>query len=117
MASKPESSATPLEGGRPLHPGTAVILYNTRTGVIFSTHYFSVSNGAKLPDRDELERVALEHAVKDGCQPSIHKVLHVDPATVKRGVGYRVAKGVLREVKAGRLTPKPLAAKRFSKSR
>jgi hypothetical protein len=108
---------TPLEGGGPLQPAAAVILYNRRTGVIFSTHYFSATNDAKLPDKDELERVALEHAAKDGCEARTHKALHVDPAALKRGVGYRVAKGVLAEVKAGRLTPKPLAANRSSTSR
>jgi hypothetical protein len=106
---------TTVEGGGQLQPEAAVILYNRRTGVIFSTHYFSATNDAKLPDKQELERVALEHAVKDGCEASMHKSLHVDPAALKRGVGYRVAKGVLTEIKAGRLIPKPLRADRSSR--
>ena len=112
MATEPKSSMILLEGGGPLQPAVAVILYNHRTGVIFSTHYFSAVNDAKLPDKDELERVALEHAARDGCKASTHKALHVDPAALKRGVGYRVAKGKLAEVKAGRITPKPLTTKR-----
>jgi hypothetical protein len=103
---------TLLEGAGPLQPAAAVILYNRRTGVIFSTHYFSATNDAKLPNKDELERVALQHAAKDGCEASMHTALHVDPTALKRGVGYRVAKGVLTEIKAGRLTPKPLRANR-----
>ena len=113
MATEPSTSMTPLEAA--LQPAAAVILYNHRTGVIFSTHYFGVVNGAELPDKDELERVALEQATKDGCKLSTHKALHVDPATLKRGVGYRVAKGKLTQVRAGRL--KPLSASRSSKSR
>ena len=54
MATEPKSSMTLLEGGGPLQPAAAVILYNHRTGVIFSTHYFSAVNDAKLPDKDEL---------------------------------------------------------------
>jgi hypothetical protein len=117
MATKPKPSMSPLEGGGPLQPAAAVILYNHRTGVIFSTHYFSTVDDAQLPDKDELERVALEHAAKDGCKVSTHKALHVDPAALKRGVGYRVAKGKLTEVKAGRLRPKALSASRSSTSR
>jgi hypothetical protein len=108
MASKSKASATLPEGGGPLQPATAVILYNRRTGVIFSTHYFSATSGAKLPDKDELEQIAVAHAAKDGCDARTHKALHVDPAALKRGVGYRVsvAKGVLAEVKAGRQRPR-----------
>ena len=114
MATETNSSMTPLEGGT-LEPAAAVILYNHRTGVIFSTHYFSVVNDAKLPDKGELERVALEQAAKDGCKLSTHKVLHIGPAELKRGVGYRVGKGRLTEIRAARL--KPLSANRSSRSR
>ena len=117
MATEPRPSMTLREGGGPSQPASAVILYNHRTGVIFSTHYFSAVDNAKLPDKDELERVALEHAAKDGCKLTSHKALHVNPAELKRGVGYRIAKGRLTEVKAGRLTPKRLASKRSSTSR
>lgn len=106
------TSATPdLQGSGPLQPAVAVILYHHRTGAIFSTHYFAAVEGVKLPERDELERVALAHATRDGCDAKAHKVLHVDPTTVKRGVGYRVAvgKGRLIEVKASRLKPHSLA--------
>src|SRR5258708_38951392 len=110
MGRKSKSSATMLEGGGPLQPATAVILYNRRTGVIFSTHYFSATSDAKLPDKEELERVALTHATKDGCDARTHKALHVDPAMLTRGVGYRVsiAKGLLAEVKAGTRRPRSL---------
>jgi len=108
MARNSKASGSLLEGGGPLQPATAVILYNRRTGVIFTTHYFSATHNAKLPEKAELERVALAHATKDGCDAGTHKALHVDPATLKRGVGYRVsiAKGVLAEVKAGRQRPR-----------
>ena len=107
------TSATPeelLQGSGPLQPAAAVILYHHRTGAIFSTHYFAAVEGVKLPERDELARVALAHATQDGCDAKTHKVLHVDPATVKRGVGYRVAvaKATLAEVKASRLKPHSL---------
>jgi hypothetical protein len=62
MARKSKSSATMLEGGGPLQPATAVILYNRRTGVIFSTHYFSATSDAKLPDKEELD-VELQQVV------------------------------------------------------
>ena len=102
------TSASPeelLQGSGPLQPAAAVLLYHHRTGAIFSTHYFAAVAGVKLPERDELERVALAHASRDGCDTKSHKVLHVDPATIKRGVGYRVAvaKATLAEVKTSRL--------------
>lgn len=107
------TSATPeasLQGSGPLQPAAAVILYHHRTGAIFSTHYFGAVEGVELPERDELERVAVAHATRDGCDAKTYKVLHVDPATIKRGVGYRVsvAKATLAEVKTGRLKPHSL---------
>jgi hypothetical protein len=110
MARKSKAPASLPQGHGPLQPATAIILYNRRTGVIFSTHYFSAGNGAKLPDKDELERVALARATKDGCDARTHKALHVDPVTLKRGVGYcvSIAKGVLAEVKPGRQRPRSL---------
>ena len=116
MAKKPKSPMATLKDG-PLEPASAVVLYNRRTGVIFSTHYFSVTNDATLPDTDELERVAREHAAKDGCDARTHDALHVDPAALKLGVSYRVRKGVLTEVKADNRAPKPLAATRSKPSR
>lgn len=94
----------------PLQPAAAVILYHQRTGAIFSTHYFAAVPGVTLPERDELEKVALAHATRDGCDTPTHKMLHVDPATIKRGVGYKVAvaKGTLAEVKAKRQRPHSL---------
>ena len=48
--------------------------------------------------------------LETAAMPRLHKVLHVDPATVKRGVAYRVAvaKATLTEVKASRLKPHSL---------
>jgi hypothetical protein len=87
-----------------------VVIYHHRTGAIFSTHYFAAVPGVTLPERDELEKVALAHATRDGCDARTHKVLHVDPATIKRGVGYKVsvAKAMLAEVKAKRQAPRSL---------
>ena len=100
----------PIPGAGPLQPAAAVVLYHHRTGAIFSTHYFAAVAGAVLPERDELEKVALAHATGDGCDARTHKALHVDPATIKRGVGYRVAvaKVTLAEVKAKRQKPHSL---------
>ena len=100
----------PTPDAGPLQPAAAVILYHHRTGTIFSTHYFAAVPGVTLPARDELEKVALSHATRDGCDSRTHKVLHVDPATIKRGVGYRVAvaKAALVEVKAKRQAPRSL---------
>ena len=95
-----------------LQPEAAVILYNTRTGMISHTHYFSAANGGKLPEKEELERVAYAHAEKDGCSIRTHKAMHIDPTTLKRGMGYRVVvrkrAPVLVEVKAGRHRPQSL---------
>jgi hypothetical protein len=107
------TSATPEklpQDGGPLQPAAAVILYHQRTGTIFSTHFFGAVEGVKLPAKDELEKVALAHATRDGCDAKTHKVLHVDPATIKRGVKYRVAvaKAALAEVKPGRQRPRSL---------
>ncbi|MBV8191901.1 MAG: hypothetical protein JOY64_03345 [Alphaproteobacteria bacterium] len=77
--------------GRRLQPQAAVFLYHQRTGRLSHTHFFAAAPGAELPPREELERVALAHAEKDGCNLRRHKVLHVDPATLKPGTGYRVS--------------------------
>jgi len=47
----------------------------------------------------------MAHATRDGLDAKAHKLLHVDPTMLKRGVGYRiaVAKATLAEVKASRL--------------
>ena len=68
------------------------------------THFFSAAPGAELPPQDELERVAYAYAEKDGCNVRQHKALHVDPATLKPGTGYRVsvAKRTLVELKPHR---------------
>jgi hypothetical protein len=97
---------------KPLQPETAVILYNQRTGVISHTHFFSAANGGTLPGKEELERVAYAHAEKDGCNIRTHKAIHVDPATLTRGLSYRVSvkkrAPVLVEVKVGRHRPQCL---------
>ena len=102
---KPRPSA---DAGRMLQPAAVVILYHQRTGTISHTHFFSAANGAQLPDKRELERIACAHAEKDGCNVRLHKALHVDPATLKRGTAYRVSanKRVLAEVKARRQRPR-----------
>ncbi len=101
---------TPVPPRGPLQPAAAVILYHHRTGAIFSTHYFAAIDGVSLPQRDELEKVALAHATRDGCDARTHKVLHVDPAAIRRGVAYRVAvaRATLAEVKAKRPAPRSL---------
>jgi DNA topoisomerase IB len=93
-----------------LEPGVAVVLYHGKTGAIFSTHYFSASAGAELPGKEELERIALSEAARDGCKATQHKALHVDPATLQRGVSYRVSikKQVLKAV--GQKRPRKLSA-------
>lgn len=98
--SKP-SAADPHEN-EPLQAATAVVLYNKRTGAIFGIHYFGAAAGVDLPGEDELERVALSQAAKDGCDARTHNALHVDPSSLRRGVSYRVsvAKKTLVEVKA-----------------
>jgi hypothetical protein len=72
--------------------------------VLSHTHFFSIAPGAELPPRDELERVAYAYAEKDGCNVRQHRALHVDPATLKPGTGYRVsvAKRTLVELKPRR---------------
>jgi hypothetical protein len=109
----------PLEAGGPSQPQSTVILHNRRTGAIFSTHYFSAAPGATLPDKEELKRVALAHAAKDGCDTGTHKALHLDPAALERGIAYRVSppKGVLTAVKTRRRRTQSLTAGRSSKSR
>jgi hypothetical protein len=94
--------------GKTLQPEAVVILYHQRSGAIAHTHFFSAANGARLPDKDKLEHMAFGHAEKDGCNVRMHKALHVDPATLKRGTGYRVspAKRALVEVKASRQRPR-----------
>ena len=104
MAARPSHPARSSNGGRVLQPQTAVFLYHKRTGVISHTHFFSAAAGAELPPQDELERVAYAHAEKDGCNVRQHKALHVDPATLKPGTGYRVSvtKRILVELKPRR---------------
>jgi hypothetical protein len=79
----------------------ALVLYNKSTGAVFAIHYFGAADGVDLPDEDELERVALANAARDGCNARTHKVLHVDPSLLRPGVSYRVsiAKRTLVEAK------------------
>jgi hypothetical protein len=104
MAGRTSNPTPSPDGGRMLQPQAAVFLYHQRTGVLSHTHFFSAAPGAELPPRDELERVAYAYAEKDGCNVRQHKALHVDPATLKPGTGYRVsvAKGTLVELKPKR---------------
>ena len=110
MAPRPSTRQSASDLPKPLQPETAVILYNERTGVISHMHFFSAANGGSLPDRQELERVAYAHAEKDGCNVRSHKAIHVAPATLKRGMSYRVSvkKRVLVAVKARRQRPQSL---------
>jgi hypothetical protein len=110
MARKPKAPGNPIAGGGPLRPAAAVILYNRRTGAILNTHYFSAVHGARLPERAELERIAMAQAARDGSEIRMHLALHVDPAALQRGVAYRVspAKRMLAAVKAGRQKPRSL---------
>src|SRR5690242_18182241 len=103
MAVRP-SDSPPTARDRMLQAQAAVVLYHQRTGVLFHTHFFSAVPGVELPPRDELERLAYAHAERDGCNVRQHKALHVDPATLKPGTGYRVsvAKRALVELKAPR---------------
>lgn len=108
MATRVPEPPSSLGINKPLQPEAAVILYHQRTGAIAHTHFFSAANGARLPDKEEFERVAYAHAEKDGCNVRMHRALHVDPATLKRGTGYRVslARRALVEVKAPRQRPR-----------
>ena len=87
-----------------------MVLYNKSTGAIFAIHYFGAADGIDLPEDDELERVALSNAAKDGCDARTHKALHVDPASLRRGASYRVSvtKRTLVEVKSRRKGPSKL---------
>jgi hypothetical protein len=86
-----------------------VILYDKRTGAICHVHFFSATKGAKLPDKKELESVAFAHAGKDGHDIRMHNAMHVDPATLKRGMGYRISvrkrTPALVEIKPRKLKP------------
>lgn len=103
---KDESKAT--EGGL-LEPAAAIVVYHRETGAIFATHHFSVASGAELPDRHELERLALETAAGDGCEAERHAVLHVEPKALRRGMGYRVLEGALVEVERDGLAAEVLS--------
>jgi hypothetical protein len=95
-----------------LEPAAAVILYHGKTGAIFSTHYFSAGAGAELPAKDELERIAVAAAARDGCKTARHLALHIDPAELQRGVHYRISlkKGTLARVEKKRSKKLPALA-------
>jgi hypothetical protein len=89
MARKRRKADVPT--GKRLEPAAAVVVYDGKTGAIFGSHLFSVAEGAELPERGELDRIALAHAARDGCDVRRHKVLHVDPTTLKPGCHYAVS--------------------------
>ena len=108
MATRRPAPRPPSDAAKTLQPRAMVILYHQRTGAISHTHFFSAANGAKLPDRKELERIAYAHAERDGCKVEMHKALHAEPAALQPGTGYRVsvAKRALVEVKSKRQRPR-----------
>ena len=110
MPNKSKPSVTDPQKNGLLQAATAVVLYNKRTGVIFGIHYFGAADGIALPDADELERVALSQAAKDGCDAGTHNTFHVDPSSLRPGVSYRVsvAKRTLVEVKVRKKGPRRL---------
>ena len=89
MARKSRKADVPL--GTRLEPAAAVVVYNGRTGAIFGSHLFSAVDGVALPERAELDRIALAHAARDGCDVRRHKVLHVDPTALRPGCHYAVS--------------------------
>jgi hypothetical protein len=89
MARKSRKADVP--SGRRLQPAAAVVVYDSRTGAIFGSHLFSAVDGAALPERAELDRIALAHAACDGCDLRRHKVLHVEPGALRKGCHYAVA--------------------------
>lgn len=86
--------------GGMVEPVAAVVIHDRETGAIFATHHFGVADGAELPDREELERLALETAAGDGCEVARHAVLYVEPKALRRGVAYRVEGEALVEIEA-----------------
>ena len=89
MARKRSKVDAPMAKGP--EPAAAVVIYDGRTGAIFGTHFFSTRDGANLPEPPELERIALSHAARDGCDTRRHRVLHVDPVALKPGYHYAVS--------------------------
>lgn len=109
MAKHSKTRPSPPTADKLLTPEIAVILYNKRTGAICHVHFFSATKGVKLPDKKQLEEVASAHAVKDGHDIQMHRAMHISPASLKRGVGYRISVNKrapsLVEVKPGKLKP------------
>ena len=86
-----KSRKADVSSGKRLEPAAAVVIYDGRTGAIFGSHLFSAAEGATLPERAELNRIALAHAARDGCDVRRHKVLHIDPAALRPGCHYAVS--------------------------
>ncbi|QIF04622.1 hypothetical protein [Roseimicrobium sp. ORNL1] len=109
MAKHPKTRPSSPSADKLLAPEVAVILYNKQTGVICHVHFFSATNGIKPPDKKELEDMASAHAVKDGHDIQMHGAMHIAPAALKRGVGYRISvkkrAPSLVEIKPGKLKP------------
>lgn len=89
MARKGRKADVP--SGKKLEPAATLVIYNSKTGAIFGSHSFSAADGATLPERAELDRIALAHAARDGCDVRRHKVLHVDPTALRPGCHYAVS--------------------------
>ena len=82
-----------------------VVVYDAKTGGIVHAHYSVTHKGGKHPDRQALERDALEELSR--AQPSFTAktaVLHVDPTRVTSGILYSVdaKKGALVEQRPGK---------------
>ena len=79
-----------------------VVVYDRQTGRIVHRHQTVTFQGARLPDRETLERSALELAAPQGT-PAARRwaALHVDPRSLNAEAAYKVdpRKKALVEVK------------------
>jgi hypothetical protein len=76
---------------------TAVALYDPANGSIVHTHYCAVDPGSELPERDDLEKEALEHFTRHAStsKRTSYKTeklsfLHVNPETLRMDRSYKV---------------------------
>jgi hypothetical protein len=67
-----------------------VVVYDHNTGEIVHTHECLSLPGGKHPDRQKLERDALEYASRAGADTAATSLLHVDPQNLVAGSQYKV---------------------------
>jgi hypothetical protein len=78
-----------------IEPQATVVLYDRNSGDVLGYHHFSATSGATIPDRKDMEEIAVSSASRDHeetpISPEAVATLLVAPGEIEQGKDYRVS--------------------------